>query len=201
MHRGVARIFRGGVRVQKNFKDGAKRSQFWLRPLLTFTLLEFLYWAGHTVAISELTTCIKSSAVIDVFTRSPTSRKLWTRDGGCAAFPGTDPADSLSGCSRALSLSSRAISSSSSWSSPLLPRQEPLVSVSGSGESRSLHCLLASSSSTTASAAFGEETPVRGRHELEDPVEKISVMDRSISTWNMPLLWHVDKPANVFKLL
>ena len=89
-----------------------------------------------------------------------------------------DRADSLSGCSRAISLSSRAISSSSSWSSPLLPRQAPLVSVSaGSGESRSLHCLLASSSSTTASAAFGEETPVQGRHEPEDPVEKNSVMD------------------------
>ena len=50
-----------------------------------------------------------------------------------------DRADSLSGCSRAISLSSRAISSSSSWPSLLLPRQEPLVSVSGSGESRSLH--------------------------------------------------------------
>ena len=96
--------------------------------------------------------------------------KLRTRDGGCAAFPGTDPADSLSGCSR-------AISSSSSWLLPLLPRQEPLVSVSGSRESRSLNCLLASSSSTTTSAAFGEETPVRGRHELEDPVVKNSVMD------------------------
>ena len=99
-----------------------------------------------------------------------------------------DRADSLSGCSRAISLSSRAISSSSSWSSPLLPRQEPLVSVSGSGESRSLHCLLTSSSSTTASAAFGEETPVQGRHKLEDPVEKNSVIDLYPPGWNTPPL-------------
>ena len=86
-----------------------------------------------------------------------------------------DRADSLSGCSRAISLSLKAISSSSSWSSLLLPRQAPLVSVSGQRRttwSRLLHCLLASSSSTTVSAAFSEETPVRGRHELEDPVEK-----------------------------
>ena len=124
--RGVARIFRGGFVTKKNLQRRAKRDRFWLRPLLTSTLL--------------------------------------------------DRADSLSGCSRAISLSSRAISSSSSWSSPLLPRQEPLVSVSGSGESRSLHSLLASSRPRQPQYSAKKHQCEAGTN-LEDPVEKNSVMD------------------------